>query len=140
MSSNASDNEYAEYFSVDDIFQGTLGDCFMIAAIMGITHNKRLLAYLMPIDNALRNNMTIGAYHFSLWKLGLWYDVVVDDYLPADCQYNLIFTKNVTFANEFWISLLEKAVAKYINILSTKICDILRDWGLQNQLIKLKDF
>lgn len=115
LPAQASTPQYVQYFSVDDIFQGTLGDCFMIAAIMGITHNKRLLGFLMPMDNALRRNMTIGAYHFRLWKLGSWYDVVIDDYLPADCQYNLIFTKNLTFANEFWIALLEKAVAKYIN-------------------------
>lgn len=112
MSPQTGSSQYVNFFSVDDIFQGSLGDCFMIAAIMGITYNKRLLAFLMPIDNALRKNMSLGAFHFRLWKLGTWYDVVVDDYLPADCQFNLIFTKNVTFGNEFWISLLEKAVAK----------------------------
>jgi hypothetical protein len=111
----SSSNQYAEFFSVDDIFQGQLGDCFMIAAIMGMTQNKRLLSWLMPIDNALRNNMRMGLFHFRLWNLGSWYDVVVDDFLPADRQYNLVFTRNMTFPNEFWIALLEKAVAKYIN-------------------------
>jgi hypothetical protein len=84
----------------------------MIAAILGITQNKRLVSFLMPIDNALKANMKIGAYHFRLWKLGEWYDVVVDDYLATDCQFNLIFTRNLTFINEFWIALLEKSVAK----------------------------
>lgn len=114
--SHSTCSQYTDCFSVDDIFQGLLGDCFMIAAIMGITKNKRLLSFLMPIDNAIRKNMTLGAYHFRLWKLGNWYDVVVDDYLPTDAQFNLIFTKNITFANEFWISLLEKSVAKYRTI------------------------
>ena len=81
---------------------------------MGSTHNKPLLSWLIPEDNALRDNMDIGAYHFRLWKLGEWYDVVVDDFLPASKRYDLFLTRNLTYRNEFWVSLFEKAVAKFV--------------------------
>lgn len=38
--------------------------------------------------------------------------MVVDDYLPCDVNHNLIFARNVTYINELWIALFEKAVAK----------------------------
>lgn len=106
-------NDYLNYFSVFDIFQGVLGDCWLIAAIMGATRNKTLLAWLVPHDNALRAHMNVGVYHFRLWKLGEWFDVVVDDLLPVVARrHDLFFTRNLTYQNEFWISLFEKAVAK----------------------------
>lgn len=105
--------EYTSFFSSDDIFQGILGDCFMIATILSICSNKEILLHLIPIDNALTKNMKIGAYHFRLWKLGEWYDVVIDDFLPVDSGHNLLFARNLRFQNEFWISLFEKSIAKY---------------------------
>lgn len=104
--------DYVNYFSIHDIFQGVLGDCFMIAAIMGITYNKELLSHVIPRDNACKKNMNIGAYHFRFWQLGEWYDIVIDDYLPVNKNYDLFFTRNLTYQNEFWIPLFEKAVAK----------------------------
>ncbi|CAF0824493.1 unnamed protein product [Brachionus calyciflorus] len=114
LPSNYSMYDYVNYFSIHDIFQGVLGDCFMIAAIMGITYNKELLAHVIPKDNASRNNMQLGAYHFRFWKLGNWYDLVIDDYLPVTNSYDLFFTKNLTYQNEYWIPLFEKAVAKFV--------------------------
>jgi hypothetical protein len=102
---------YQNYFSVYDIFQGYLGDCYLIGTIMGLTKNKELLSHVIPADNALVENIKNGAYHFRLWKLGKWYDVVVDDYLPT-INNRLILTRNLTYKNEFWISLFEKAIAK----------------------------
>ena len=102
--------EYLKLFTMHDIFQGALGDCMLIATIMGITRNKALLSFLIPVDNLV--NYSIGAYHFRLWKLGEFYDVVIDDYLPVDAKFNLIFARNVTYVNEYWIALFEKAVSK----------------------------
>ena len=95
-----------------DIFQGLLGDCFLIGTILGVTRNKELLLHIIPVDNAIRRNMRHGAYHFRLWKLGDWYDVVIDDFLPVTPAYDLILARNSTCTNEFWICLLEKAFAK----------------------------
>ena len=107
-----SSSDYANRFSSDDIFQGILGDCFMIATILSICNNKEILLHLIPMDNAFRKNMKIGAYHFRLWKLGEWYDVVIDDYIPVDSAHNPLFARNLRIQNEFWISLLEKSIAK----------------------------
>ena len=97
--------------SINDVFQGHLGDCFLIATINGVIKNRELLAHLIPMDNADEKNKSIGAYHFRLWHMGDWYDVVVDDIL-AVLYTNLSFCRNQTFPNEFWAPLLEKAVAK----------------------------
>ena len=79
---------------------------------MGLTKNQELLAVVIPVDNADKRNMQLGAYHFRFWKLGYWYDVVVDDFLPVDSNGTLIFSKNESYPNEFWVPLFEKAFAK----------------------------
>ncbi|CAF0824474.1 unnamed protein product [Brachionus calyciflorus] len=107
-------DQYVKYFSSDDIFQGLLGDCFMIATLLNICNNKEILLHMIPIDNANVNNMKIGAYHFRLWRLGEWYDVVIDDYLPIDSRHNPLFARNLNFPNEFWICLVEKSIAKFV--------------------------
>ncbi len=100
------------YVMRDGIFHGILDDSILIGTILGITRNRELLAHLIPSDNAARKNINVGAFHFRLWKLGDWYDVVVDDYLPVDTTHNLLFARNLVHANEFWIALFEKAVIK----------------------------
>ena len=102
-------------FSIDDVFQGYIGDCFLIAAIIGVIKNRELLAHLIPMDNADEKNKLIGAYHFRLWNMGDWHDVVVDDILAVTYP-TLSFCRNQTFPNEFWAPLLEKAIAKYCEI------------------------
>lgn len=65
-------SEYVDHFTMHDVFQGHLGDCMLIGTIMGLTRNKKLLAHLIPKDNAYRCHMNIGAYHFRFWRLGEW--------------------------------------------------------------------
>ncbi len=113
-SPNTDLKKYLTAFSIEDIFQGCLGDCFLLAAILGITYHKELLGFLIPTDNCLKENQKLGVYHFRLWGLGEWYDIVVDDFLPVDHTYNPCFTRNLTYMNEFWICLFEKAIAKYL--------------------------
>jgi hypothetical protein len=79
---------------------------------MGMTLSPTRLAHIIPVDNAYKENSQFGIYHFRLWKLGSWYDVVVDDTLPVTLQSQMIFARNQTFLNEFWSPLLEKAFAK----------------------------
>ena len=100
------------FFSVGDIYQGSLGDCFFIGMILGLTRNLELLTHVMPLDNAIKSNTECSVYHFRFWRLGFWYDLVIDDYLLVDCYHNLVFAKNLTCPNEYWICLLEKAFAK----------------------------
>lgn len=100
------------YFSVGDIYQGALGSCFFLAVILGVTRNVEIISHIMPLDNAKRSNISKGAFHFRFWKLGCWYDLVIDDYLVVDNKHNVLFTRNITCPNEFWICLMEKAFAK----------------------------
>jgi hypothetical protein len=107
--------DYARFFTVYDIFQGWLGNCFHIGAMMALTRNEQLLEIVIPSDNALRHNMNMGAYHFRFWKLGYWYDVCVDDFLPTNSlNSELIFSHNKIYPNEFWVPLFEKAFAKFM--------------------------
>lgn len=66
----------------------------------------------MPVDNAFQANIKKGAFHFRFWILGKWYDLVIDDYLVVDKSHNVVFTKNMSCLNEYWICLLEKAFVK----------------------------
>ena len=103
----------SKFFSSGDIFQGCLGSCFFLAALLGITKNLELISYIMPLDNAIKANIEKGAFHFRFWKLGSWYSVIIDDYLPVDMKHNILFTRNLSCDNEFWICLIEKAFAKF---------------------------
>jgi hypothetical protein len=105
--------KYLASFSIDDLFRGVLEDTNLFCALMGvIIKNKFLLANLIPIDNALRQNVNLGAFRFRLWTNCDWYDVCVDDFLLVNSMHNILLAKNVTYSNEFWPGLFEKAVAK----------------------------
>ena len=100
------------YFSVGDIFQGSLGSCFFLAVLLGITRNLELISHVMPLENASKSNIKKGAFNFRFWRLGYWFDLVIDDYLIVDYNHNVLFARNLSFQNEYWMCLIEKAFAK----------------------------
>jgi hypothetical protein len=79
---------------------------------MAFTKNEKLLEIILPKDNLDEENIQLGAFHFRFWRLGYWYDVVVDDYLPTNISNELIFSYNKIYTNEYWVPLFEKALAK----------------------------
>jgi hypothetical protein len=114
LCANFSESDYLSCFQMQNVFHGLLDDNIMMCLIRCVASNKPLLARLVPRDNAYRQNVNMGAYHFRFWKMGDWYDVVVDDYLPVDAAHNRpLFACNVTHLNEFWPALFEKAFCKY---------------------------
>jgi len=56
-----------------------------------------------------------GVFHCRFWRLGRWYDVYVDDYLPVCDDTRLPWGARSTDPDEMWVPLIEKAFARYIN-------------------------
>ncbi|XP_068457274.1 calpain-2 catalytic subunit-like [Clinocottus analis] len=91
-----------------DFDQGTVGNCWFLAAISSLTFKKGLLAQVVPLDQ--RFSDYAGIFHFRFWRFGKWVDVVIDDHLPT--LNNQLLSVRSKIGNEFWAPLLEKAYAK----------------------------
>lgn len=129
---------FAEGSSFDDIIQGNLGDCWLLAAFSILTCNDKFVKDICVIQDA-----EIGVYGFVLYRDGDWHQCIIDDklYLRApsydesgdvvlgmygvqqrdqEKSYNELFqkgSKSLYFAqcrneDETWVPLLEKALAK----------------------------
>ena len=115
----------------DDVHQGILHDGWLLSAIQilaasgGVGDNdvdplvKNLFAHCFG-DGASPNMISdIGAYGVRLYKNGTWETIVVDDYFPVlDDDFKDSKCVGVAFGyttnmEEMWVSLLEKAYAKY---------------------------
>ncbi|CAF1014270.1 unnamed protein product [Brachionus calyciflorus] len=99
--------------NANDLDQGYIGNCWFIAGCAAITFMPELFDKVVPKNQVCNGDGYCGIFHFRFWLYGIWYDVVVDDYLPVwEHNNQLVFCSNKEEPNEFWAALLEKAYAK----------------------------
>jgi len=103
-----------------DIKQGSVGDCWLLAAMANLAESKDYFPLVVPdwkMPNAFQKDYA-GIFRFRFWKLGRWREIIIDDFLPTEASYfdrsrgDLIYVKSIAL-NEFWSALLEKAYAKF---------------------------
>ncbi|XP_033839665.1 calpain-5-like [Periophthalmus magnuspinnatus] len=107
---------FVDGISTRDLHQGSLGNCWMVAAISCLASEPSLWKKVIPDHmeqewNPKRPDLYAGIFHFRFWRFGSWVDVVVDDRLPVSADGALLFCRSAT-PREFWSALLEKAYAK----------------------------
>ncbi|XP_075291847.1 calpain-6 isoform X2 [Opisthocomus hoazin] len=101
--------------SSHDLHQGTLGNCWFVAACSCLALRKTLWQRVIPDFNEQEwdpknPEKYAGIFRFRFWCFGEWTEVVVDDLLPTVDGELIYCHSNVK--NEFWSALLEKAYAK----------------------------
>ncbi|XP_023222794.1 calpain-5-like isoform X3 [Centruroides sculpturatus] len=98
-----------------DVVQGSLGNCWFIAACSSLAQEKEAWHKVIPDYREQEQCFTnphcyTGIFKFRFWQFGDWIEVVIDDRLPT-VNGQLIYTHSHE-KNEFWGPLLEKAYAK----------------------------
>ncbi|KAL2079808.1 hypothetical protein ACEWY4_025552 [Coilia grayii] len=107
---------FVDGISTRDLHQGSLGNCWMVAATSCLASEPSLWKKVIPNHteqewNPKRPDHYAGIFHFRFWRMGRWTDVVIDDRLPVSEDGTLLFCRSAT-PREFWSALLEKAYAK----------------------------
>jgi len=104
-----------------DIFQGSVGDCWLLSGISGVAEFdgaiKRLFRKTPNLDNMPMDkgsSATGNMYTVTLWDLKTWkeVDIVIDERLPA--HYNgsgQLLAGKPSEDGELWACYLEKALA-----------------------------
>ncbi|XP_006002666.1 calpain-14-like [Latimeria chalumnae] len=120
---------YVKGASRFDIKQGSVGDCWFLAALGSLTCHDHHLEWILPKNQGFSKDYA-GIFHFRFWHFGQWADVVIDDRLPMNGERYLFVSPRQS--NEFWPALLEKAYAKlcgsYQHIDGGNIADALVDF------------
>nr|XP_013810559.1 PREDICTED: calpain-6 [Apteryx mantelli mantelli]XP_013810560.1 PREDICTED: calpain-6 [Apteryx mantelli mantelli] len=101
--------------SSHDLHQGTLGNCWFVAACSCLALQETLWQKVIPDFkeqewDPKKPEKYAGIFRFRFWCFGEWTEVVVDDLLPTMDGKLIYCHSNVK--NEFWSALLEKAYAK----------------------------
>jgi len=94
----------------NDITQGTLGDCWLLAGLAGLAEFEGIIFNLFEQKTAQPD----GKYNVRIYDMNSqqWNSVVIDDLIPCDPK-----TRKPCMAqpkdHEMWVLLVEKAAAKW---------------------------
>ena len=110
----------------DDIHQGSLGDCYFLAACSSIAQKHERLERLFLRGGKQNPD---GLYAVAICLNGIWEEILLDDVIPCTPRKKPAF--NTSKEGELWVMLLEKAWAKvhdgYMNISAGLTREALRD-------------
>ena len=92
----------------DDVVQGSLGNCWSLAAAAAVAEKKgRIEKLFVNTENVLN---TQGIYAMNFHSLGVPHSVVVDDYLPLNGSKT--YFADVGGDKSVWGAIYEKGLAK----------------------------
>ena len=97
---------FPKIFTIHQIFQGSLGNCYLISSFISIIHKNPNLIKNLFISNEINLN---GFYKIKLFISGKWKIITIDDLFPFKGNFPAFSRTN---SNDIWIFLLEKAFAK----------------------------
>jgi len=103
----------------DDILQGALGDCWLLAAIAAIAEFPQYIEEELFVTKVLDGDDQPGKYRLRLYDAAAsaWEEVTIDDRIPCDPKKawfdapTPLFAKN--YGAEVYVMLIEKAFAKF---------------------------
>jgi hypothetical protein len=101
----ADDQLYIDGISIDDVAQGNIGDCYLIASIASIAHTNP-----SAIQNSIRDNGD-GTYTVRFYDNGQARYITVDGDLYRYATGNPIYARGAN-PREIWMSIIEKAYAQ----------------------------
>ncbi|KAL8561164.1 hypothetical protein ACOMHN_054535 [Nucella lapillus] len=97
-----------------DIGQGGAGTCWFLSTVANISEHPDQLKQVIPDDAYhVGTDHYDGIFHCRFWRFGQWEDVYIDDFLPIVHGTTPWGARSATDPDEFWVSLLEKAFARY---------------------------
>lgn len=97
---------YVDGISYDDVVQGSIGDCYLAAALSSVAHSNP-----DAIKNAIKDNGD-NTYTVRFYQSGREVKITVDGDLAQSASGTLRYAKSRS-ANEMWPGLIEKAYAQW---------------------------
>ncbi|KAL4512168.1 hypothetical protein ABPG72_005170 [Tetrahymena utriculariae] len=101
-------NLFSSKIEPNNIYQGSLGDCYFLSALSTLAEHPNLISRLFDVAEYNPRG------YYSVWLNydGIWKQIVIDEYFS--CLGNQpAFSKSSE--NEIWVMILEKAYANLLN-------------------------
>ena len=124
---------FSENISPKNVIQGSIGNCYFLSVIAGLTKFPSIIYHLFNSINRSEN----GFYTIYLKINNKISKIYLDDYFPYNIRKNKpLFCK--PYKNEIWVMLLEKAWAKikgsYLDMDNGSPIDVLNSFLLSENL------